>query len=479
MQKGVTKYKKWVQKGVTICKKWVQKGVTRVIIYLGGYLMKRKIYQNLLEWKEKKEFKPLLVLGVRQCGKTYIIDEFCKNEFKHYKKINLFKDTEVVELYQSNKNSEKKYNDLKLLIDFDFDKEDSVLFIDEIQQSEELISELKYFRENHSNVRIVCAGSLLGVKLARLTKPFPVGQVTRLYLYPMDFEEFLIAFNQELLIDKIKECFEGNSSMGVIHEKALDYYKKYLLSGGMPESVKNLKECMNDYYNFDLTKLDDIIEDYKNDMNNHVISPFETLKISKIYDSLPSQLQNASKKFQYSTIDSTAKSREYSLPLNWLEASNMVQICKCVKLPEKPLLGFVDQETFKVYYSDVGIFNRLVGNDIKTIMLDDMKIYKGIITENYVANQLKSNGVELLYWKSSRNAEVDFLINTTNEGIIPIEVKAADNTQSKSLKMYNELYNPKYMIRISTKDFGYNPDTKIKSIPLYATFFIKDLVDEQ
>ena len=165
--------------------------------------MKRKIYEDLLNWKNTKNFKPLIVLGVRQCGKTYIIDEFCKKEFKHYKKINLLTDTNVVNLYKSNANSEKKYNDLKIEIDFDFDQEDSVLFIDEIQKCEELISELKFFNENHSNVRIICAGSLLGLKLARLTKPFPVGKVSRLDMYPMDFEEFLMAFNQELLIDKI------------------------------------------------------------------------------------------------------------------------------------------------------------------------------------------------------------------------------------------------------------------------------------
>lgn len=438
--------------------------------------MKRKIYNNLLKWKNKKSYKPLLVLGVRQCGKTYIIDEFCKNEFKYYKKINLFNDTDVINLYKSNLSSDKKYHDLKLLLNFDFDKEGSILFIDEIQECEELISELKYFNEKHSNVRIICAGSLLGVKLARLKKSFPVGKVNRLYLYPMDFEEFLIAMNENMLLEYIKECFNNNKPMGVIHEKAINLYKKYLLSGGMPEGIKTLIECNDDLYNFDINVLNEIIDDYKNDMNNHVTSSNETLKINKIYKSLPAQLQNASKKFQYSTIGNNSKSREYELPLNWLEESNMIQICKCIKRIEKPLLGFVDNETFKVYYSDVGIFNRIVNNDIKTIILDDMKIYKGIITENYVANQLKANGIDLLYWKSPRDAEVDFLISTSEDGIIPIEVKANDNTQSKSLKVYDELYHPKYMIRISTKDFGYNPDTRIKSIPLYAVYLIKELV---
>ena len=437
--------------------------------------MKRKIYADLLNWKSKKSFKPLLVLGVRQCGKTYIIDEFCKNEFTHYKKINLFEDTKVVDLYKSNKSSDQKYQDLKLLLNFDFDVNDSILFIDEIQECEELISELKYFNESHKNVRIICAGSLLGVKLARLKKPFPVGKVSRLYLYPMDFEEFLMAFNENMLLNYIKECFDSNKSMGIIHDKALNYYKKYLLSGGMPDSVKALIECNGDLYNYDISILNDIIEDYKNDMNNHVVNSNETLKINKIYKSLPSQLQNVSKKFQYSVIENGAKSREYMLPLNWLEESNMVQICKCIKRVEVPMLGFVDNDTFKLYYSDVGIFNRIVNNTVKEIMLDDMKIYKGIITENYVANELKTNGIDLLYWKSQRDAEVDFLINTRNDGVIPIEVKANDNTQSKSLKVYNELYHPKYMIRVSTKDFGYNPDTNIKSIPLYAVFLLSRL----
>ena len=217
--------------------------------------MERKIYADLLNWKATKDFKVLMVLGVRQCGKTYIINDFCEKEFKYYKKINLLEDTDVVNLYKTDAPSEKKYNDLKLLLDFDFDKEGSVLFIDEIQVCEELISDLKFFNEKHSNVRIICAGSLLGVKLSRLKKPFPVGKVSRLYMYPMDFEEFLIAFNQRPLLDKIKECFEKNEAMGPVHSKALDYYKKYLLSGGMPNSVLELLKCENDYYNYNLNVL--------------------------------------------------------------------------------------------------------------------------------------------------------------------------------------------------------------------------------
>ena len=440
--------------------------------------MKRKIYDNLLKWKNQTDnIKPLMVLGVRQCGKTYIIDEFCKNEYKNYKQINLLEDTNIIEIYKSNSTSDEKYAKLKIELNFDLEKEDSILFIDEIQECEEIISELKYFCEKHNNVRIICAGSLLGVKLNRMEKSYPVGKIDVLTLYPMDFEEFLLAYGENMLIDYIKECFNKNKQMGkALHEKALNYYKTYLITGGMPECVLNMVKVENDYINYDTNILPKIVDGYKKDMKKHVNNINETLKIEKIFDSLPSQLMNASKKFQYSNIENGAKSRNYSFPLNWLEASNMVQISKCVKMPQKPLLGFVNEEIFKVYYSDVGIFNRLLNNDIKIILLDEMELYNGIITENYVANQLKSNGIDLLYWRGSRNAEVDFLITTPNDGIIPIEVKAGEHTQAKSLKVYNELYHPNYMIRISSKDFGYNPETRMKSIPLYATFLIKDLI---
>ncbi len=437
--------------------------------------MKRKIYNDLLNWKNKKDNKkPLMILGVRQCGKTHIIKEFCQNEFTNFKEVNLFKDIEVVDIYKQNISSDKKYELLKIKLNFDLEKEDSILFIDEIQECEELISDLKYFCENHNNVKIICAGSLLGVKLNRMKKSYPVGKVDRLYLYPMDFEEFLMAYNEYMLIDYIKKCYKNNEAMGtVIHQKAMDYYKIYLITGGMPESVKNMVKCQNRYIEYDTNILHTIINDYKDDMNKHVSNSAETLKISSIYNSLPSQLMNASKKFQYSNINKGAKSREYYVPLNWLEQSNLIQICKLVKNPEIPLLGFVDENTFKAYLSDVGILNNLVGLSIKNILMDEAKIYKGIITENYVANQLKANGIPLLYWKGSRNSEVDFLISNELDGIIPIEVKSSDSTQSKSLKTYMELFKPKYAIRISSKDFGYNPKTKIKSIPLYAAFLIK------
>ena len=434
--------------------------------------MKRKIYDELLKWKNNNN-KPLMVLGVRQCGKTYIINEFCKNEYKNYIYVNLFEQDNIVKLYNSSLNSDEKFKQLKVLIDFDLDIEDTILFIDEIQESEQLISELKYFCEKHSNVRIICAGSLLGVKLKRTKFSFPVGKVKMLNMYPLDFEEFLLAMNQELLIDAIKECYEQNKQISLpLHEKALGYYRTYLITGGMPESIKNMVDTNGDYIKYDNTILKDILNSYFNDMDKYVISLIEALKIRRIYNSLPSQLSNLSNKFQYSKIEKGARARDYETSLDWLEASNMIVRCKCVKTPEIPLEGFILENTFKLYLSDVGILNSILKINMDDILTDNISLYKGIIAENYVANQLICNGFDLYYWKNNNKAEIDFLLYTS-DGIIPVEVKAGNNTQAKSLNIYNEIYNPKYAIRISTKEFGYNPKTKIKSIPLYAVFLLK------
>lgn len=437
--------------------------------------MKRKIYNELIKWKNNNDnIKPLMVLGVRQAGKTYIIDEFCKREYKNYIYVNLLEQTDIIELYNSNLTSLEKFNRLKLLLDFDIEKPDTILFIDEIQESEKLISELKYFCEQHNNIRIVCAGSLLGVKLKRTKSAFPVGKVKMLNLYPMDFEEFLLAFNQDALIDMIRDCYNNNKPMGIsVHTKAMNLYRTYLFTGGMPESVSNMLRANGDYIKYDKSILNDILDSYFKDMNKYVTSDAEALKINRVYASLPSQLANISNKFQYSKIEKGGKARDYDTSIDWLQASNMIIPCKCVKLPEIPLEGFVDSDIFKLYLSDVGILNNILKISFQDILNDNISLYKGVIAENYVANQLVCNLHNLYYYRNANNTkEIDFLIYT-NDGIIPLEVKADNHTKSKSLNSYIEKYKPSYAIRVSSKDFGYNATLKIKSVPLYAVFLIK------
>lgn len=438
-------------------------------------IMKRKIYEELLEWKNNQlNTKPLMVLGARQVGKTYIISEFCKNEFKNFISVNLLQDTEVTTLYKrTDLNSEQKFNYLQTIINFDLSTEDTILFIDEIQFSEELISELKFFCEKHNNIRIICAGSLLWVKLKRLNSSFPVGKVKMINMYPMDYEEFLIANHQEMLIEEIKKCYNNNSLMiEPLHTKAMEYYKYYLICGGMPESVKNFIDNDCDIMKYDSTIKQNIIDSYFKDMKTYVTNNSETLKIEKIYRSIPGQIANLSRKFQFSKIEKNGISREYETPLDWLCASNMILSSYKVRVPEKPLVAFTEYDNFKLYLNDVGLLNQLLEVKYKDILNDDLSLFKGAITENYVATQFVSNNISLYYWLSSGKAEIDFMLYN-DDGIIPVEVKAARNTQSRSLSMYINNYNPKYSIRISSKNFGYNEDTKIKSIPLYAIFCIK------
>lgn len=306
--------------------------------------MKRKIYDELLEWKEKGMQKPLMVIGARQIGKTYIIKEFCKKKFKNYIYINLFEQTEIIKIFDEEISTEEKFKRMKIYLDKDIDLKNTIIFFDEVQESEEIISSLKYFNESSEPYKIICAGSLLGVKLKRMKKAFPVGKVKIINMYPMDFEEFLLANGNEELINEIKRCYTNLEPMSdVLHRKALELYKLYLCIGGMPEAVKNLVTNNKDILKFDSTIISDIIESYLNDMTKYVENKAETVKIENIYKSVPAQLGNMSNKFQYGKIDSNARKRDYESSLNWLLSSTMVQ--------KSNLLGKVEIPPLRVYYT--------------------------------------------------------------------------------------------------------------------------------
>lgn len=306
--------------------------------------MKRKIYSELLNWKEKGIEKPLMVIGARQIGKTYIIKEFCKAEFKNYIYINLLEHSEIIKIFNEEINVEEKFKRMKIYLDKDIELKNTIIFFDEIQESEEIISALKYFNESSDPYKIICAGSLLGVKLKRMKKSFPVGKVKIINMYPMDFEEFLIANENEELLKEIKKCYANTEPMSdVLHRKALELYKLYLCIGGMPEAVKNLISNNKDILKFDNTIISDIIESYLNDMTKYVENKSETVKIEKIYKSIPAQLGNMSNKFQYGKIDSNSRKRDYESSLNWLLSSTMVQ--------KSNLLGKVEIPPLRFYYT--------------------------------------------------------------------------------------------------------------------------------
>ena len=379
-------------------------------------------------------------------------------------------DEGIIEIFDEKINTDEKVRKMELYLGRTI-KENTVIFFDEIQESENLIAELKYFCESDFPYKIICDGSLLGVKLKRFNKSFPVGKVIIKYMYPLNFEEFLMAIDYSQAIEEIRKCFNNNEKMSnPIHEKLLNYYRIFLATGGMPVAVNNIIENKLNILEFDNNLLQSIIDAYLADMKKYTLNYYESVKIEKIYRNIPSQLAKENKKFQFSKIEQYARRRDYESSLDWLIASKLVIPCYFVNKFETPLKGFMDEEKFKLYLSDSGILTQLLEIPRNKILLNEKFQYKGVITGNYVANELQTNGINLYYWAKNQVAEIDFLIDTS-KGVIPIEVKANENKKSKSLNYFMKENKINFAIRISANNFGF--ENNIKSVPLYAVFCIK------
>lgn len=309
-----------------------------------------------------------------------------------------------------------------------------------------------------------------GVKINRFNSSFPVGKIRMEYMYPMNFEEFLMATGKELLLNKIKECYLNIEAMPTFaHEQALTLYKQYLCVGGMPESINNFIENNLDILKYDSNIISNIIEMYIADMKKYVKGNIESVKIEKVYKNIPSQLAKDKKTFRYNLIDEDGRKRKYETPIEWLISSGMVLASHKIKKPEIPLKVYTDEDMFKLYLSDVGLLTSISEIKYPDIMLERSFEFKGAITENYIAQEFAVKDISLYYWTYGKNAEVDFIIYN-DDGIIPVEVKSGNSVKSTSLNLYIREHKPKYAIRISTKNFGF--ENNIKSVPLYAAFLI-------
>lgn len=431
-----------------------------------------RLFENkLMDWKNSGMEKPLMVIGVRQIGKTYTIQKFIKENYEEYLYFNLEKDEHLRGIFERTIDAEKIFEEIELYLGRKIDIEKTILFFDEVQVSEKFIVSLKYFCESDKPYKIVCAGSLLGVKINRFNESFPVGKVRMEHMYPMNFEEFLLALDKKLLVNKIKESYETMQPLpSYAHEEAISLYRRFLCIGGMPESVKNFIANNNDILMYDSNILSNILEMYIADMNKYVKNSIETVKIEKLYKNIPMQLSKEKKAFKYNLIEDGARKRMYENPIEWLISSGMILNSNKIKKAEIPLKVYQDEDNFKLYLSDVGLLVAMSEIKYNDIVLDNAFSFKGAITENYIAQEFISNDISLYYWTYGRNAEVDFIIYN-NDGIIPVEVKSGDNVKSTSLNFYINENKPKYSIRLSTKNFGF--ENNIKSIPLYAAFCIK------
>lgn len=411
---------------------------------------------------------PYMLVGVRQTGKTYILTEFCQKEFKNYLYLNLDKMEKVAEVFEKTLIPEEIIENIEAILNIDINIEETIIFLDEIQVSERAISSLKYFCESDKPYKIVCAGSLLGVKINRFKSSFPVGKVWIDYLYPMNFSEFLKAINEEKLLELIEKCYNNMEPMlEPTHEKALKLYNDYLCIGGMPAAILNYIENEKNVLKFQDEVTSIIITSYFADMAKYTENT-ESIKNNKIYNSIPMQLGGQNKKFKYSLVEKSARSREYESSLEWLISSNMILKCQGVKKPETPLKVNED-DNFKIFLSDIGVLRVLAKIEKNEILLNKNMVYKGVLAENYVAEILYAKNRDLHYWQLGSEYEVDFLINVDGD-VIPVEVKAGENVTSSSLNYYIKRFKPKYSIRISTKNFGFS--NNIKSIPLYAAHLI-------
>lgn len=434
--------------------------------------MKRQFEEKLMEWKNNGMKKPLMVIGARQIGKTYTIEKFINENFEEHLMFNVEKEEAVKNIFEKSIDDEEVVRELELYINKKIDLDKTIIFFDEVQESERLITSLKYFCESSKPYKIICAGSLLGVKLKRFNSSFPVGKVEIKYMYPLNFEEFLIAVGKEMLRDKIVECYKTMSPMPKFaHDEAIRLYHEYLCVGGMPEAINNFVNNELDILKFNQNILSDIKIAYMADMNKYLENKNESVKIETVYNSIPEQLAKENKNFQYTVLEENARGRKYKSAIEWLIASKLVLMANKISKVQDPMKYFIDKNTFKLYLSDVGLLTNISEIKLNQIILDEDYIFKDVLTENYIAQEFASKEISLYYWESDGNAEVDFLLSTNDEGIIPIEVKSGINNKSKSLNVYIEQNKPKYAIRFSTRNFGF--ENNIKSIPLYAVFCVK------
>jgi len=430
--------------------------------------MERKIEQTLKDWKNSANRLPLIVHGARQVGKTYSILRFGKSNYKNVVYCNFESNAELQQIFATNFDTKRIIRELSVFTAKQILEHDTLIFFDEIQSAEQVLTSLKYFAEQSPQYHIIAAGSLLGVAINRQKYSFPVGKVEMQTLAPMDFEEFLWAVNQHQAVDIIRESFTKNSECA-LHQYFINFYKTFLCTGGMPQVVSEYIDKQDFDYVSVIQK--NINNAYIADMAKYA-TPEETVRIMAVFNSIPAQLAKDNKKFQYKIIKSGARANQYELALQWLIASGIIIYSPKVNEGKLPLSIYTDPNSFKTYLNDTGLLLSRIGVPVNIILSENINYqnFKGMLAENYVAIALASNNYTPYYWASEGKAEIDFVIQDTEGNFIPIEVKSADNIRSKSLQQFVNQYNPAYSIRISTKNFGF--ENKIKSIPLYACFCI-------
>lgn len=431
--------------------------------------MYRKVADYLEAWRKGEYRKPLILQGARQVGKTYSILEFGRRSYENVAYFNFETNPKLNQTFEENISPEYLIPILSHIAGQTIMREKTLIVFDEVQLCERALTSLKYFCEDAPDYHIIVAGSLLGVAVSRARFSFPVGKVDIKTMYPMDMEEFMIAMGEEVLVAEIKKSFAADTPLpAALHDAAMQLYRQYLVVGGMPECVMQFVNTQD--YIFIRHMQDTILVSYLNDMSKY--NNLNEIKKTRLaYDNITVQLSRKNTRFQYKLLKKGGRAKEFENAIEWLCLSGIVSQVYKVEQIKKPLENYRDIDAFKIYVSDLGLLcakKDLAANDI-LYMVEELNDFKGGMVENYVNVQLSINGYSTYYWESERGAEIDFVIQREGE-LIPVEVKSADNTKAKSLKIYMSTYNPAYAIKLSTKNFGFE-DGK-KTVPLYAAFCI-------
>lgn len=438
--------------------------------------MYRKLFEDLKEWKVKKDRLPLILKGARQVGKTWLLTEFGKTCFEDVLYINFENAANLEELFNGVIEPQRIIDLLGALHGRKIIPEKTLLIFDEVQEIPRALTALKYFAEKAPEYPICCAGSLLGVALHKGTS-FPVGKVDFLTLQPLTFDEFMAANGEQLLCEYIKNS-KVTPLPQAFTEKLSDYLKLYFIIGGMPAAVRVWLE-ERDFNKVEAKQLA-ILDTYTQDFSKHAPQALVP-KLRYLWNSIPSQLAKENKKFIYGLVKEGARAREYEDALLWLLDSGLIRRVGRITKGALPLKAYEDLKSFKLYHLDVGLL-RVMSELSPQAITQSIRVFeefKGALTEQYALQELSSHSDirSIYYWTSDATAEVDFVFSDGLR-VIPLEVKASDNLQARSLKIFRQKYDTKLAVRTSLANLRF--DEGLLNIPLYVLWNLdnyKKLID--
>ncbi|MDO5722133.1 MAG: AAA family ATPase [Actinomycetaceae bacterium] len=441
--------------------------------------MERDFEAHLLAWRKSKHRKPMLLSGVRQCGKTYLLKKFGEEHYRQTVYVNFERQQEFHDLFERTLDPRRIIEQIALVSrDINADEPDTLYIFDEIQAAPKAVTALKYFAEETPHLHVIGAGSLLGVSLPKDAASFPVGKVDIATLHPMSFSEYVRASGYQRLLDEIigesrEETEEKLASLvAPARSRLQELFHQFLLVGGMPEAVKRWIETE------DMAQVDyvhqQLLQAYRADFAKHAPAT-EIPKLNAIWESIPAQLAKDNQKFVFGHAMKGKRAADLANALQWLSDAGLVVMVPNVENPTIPLKASADPSKFKLYLADMGLLRAMA--QLPPVKLEEITGYStnfyGAIAENYVLGELQKAGIDAYYWTSSGIAEVDFVVQVGAK-IVPIEVKAAANPNAKSLARYRDKYRPKLAFKISLKPYG--KAGELVSMPHYCIPAFKTLV---